>query len=37
MIILKKTNVLKETFGKVKLKHSTEDILKGIDEEGWIK
>lgn len=35
VILLKKTNVLKELFGTVKLKRSTEEILKEIDEEGW--
>ncbi len=35
LIIMKKTNPLKETFGKFKLARSSEDILKEIDEEGW--
>ena len=35
ILILKKTNVLKETFGKHKLVRTTEEILREIDEEGW--
>ncbi len=35
LVLLKKTNVINELFGKLKLKHSTEEILKEIDEEGW--
>ena len=35
LLIMKKNNVLKESFGKLKPKRSTEAILKEIDEEGW--
>jgi len=35
LIVIKKTDALKETFGKFKLKRSTDEILKEIDEEGW--
>lgn len=35
LMLVKKTNVLRETFGKFKLNKSTEEILKEIDEEGW--
>ena len=35
MIILKKTNALKEAFGTFKFKQTTDEILKEIDEEGW--
>lgn len=35
LLLIKKTNVFKELFGKVKLKRSTDEILKEIDEEGW--
>ncbi len=35
LFLVKKTNVLKEIFGKLKLKRSTDEILKEIDEEGW--
>lgn len=35
IILLKKTNALKETFGTVQLKRTTEDILKEVDEEAW--
>ena len=35
LLLIKKTNVFKELFGTVKLKRSTEEILKEIDEEGW--
>ena len=33
--IKKKRNPLKETFGILKLKRKTEDILKEVDKEGW--
>lgn len=35
ILINKKQNPLKETFGILKLKKKTEDILKEIDKEGW--
>ncbi len=35
LVFIKKTNVLREVFGKLKLKRSTDQILKEIDEEGW--
>ncbi|MFQ5621109.1 MAG: hypothetical protein ACE5FT_04660 [Candidatus Nanoarchaeia archaeon] len=35
LLILKKTNALKETFGAAKLKRSTGEILEEIDKEGW--
>ncbi len=35
LFLVKKTNVFKEVFGKLKLKRSTDEILKEIDEEGW--
>lgn len=35
IIFLRKDSPLKKLFGQVKLKHSTEEILKEIDEEGW--
>ncbi|MBI4918671.1 AbrB/MazE/SpoVT family DNA-binding domain-containing protein [archaeon] len=35
LFLIKKNNVLNETFGKFKLKSSTDAILKEIDEEGW--
>ncbi|HLC85983.1 MAG TPA: AbrB/MazE/SpoVT family DNA-binding domain-containing protein [Candidatus Nanoarchaeia archaeon] len=35
LIILKKTNALRETFGKLKFKRTTDDILKEVDEESW--
>ncbi len=34
-ILLKKESVVREVFGKLKLKRSTDEILKEIDEEGW--
>lgn len=37
ILIKKKGNPLKETFGILKLKRKTEDILKEIDKEGWDK
>ncbi len=33
--ITKKKNPLKETFGKLKFKRSTEEILKEGDKESW--
>ena len=35
LIISKKTNALRETFGKLKFKRTTDDILKEVDEESW--
>ncbi len=35
ILILKKSNPLKETFGTFKFKRSTENILKEVDEESW--
>lgn len=35
ILIVKKTNAMKKTFGVARLKRSTEEILKEIDEEGW--
>lgn len=35
IIFLRKVSPLKELFGQVKLKRSTEEILREIDEEGW--
>ena len=35
IIILKKSNALKETFGKFKFKRTTDEILKESDEENW--
>lgn len=35
LLIKKKINPLKETFGTLKLKKSTEEILREVDEEGW--
>lgn len=35
MFIRRKKNPLKETFGTVKLKRTTEDILKESDRECW--
>lgn len=32
-IIIKKSNVLKETFGKIKFKKSTEQMMKETDKE----
>jgi len=34
-ILLKRGSVVREVFGKLKLKRSTDEILKEIDEEGW--
>ncbi len=35
IIILKRSNALKETFGKFKFKRTTDEILKESDEESW--
>ncbi len=35
ILINKKKNPLKETFGIIKFEKSTEKILKEIDKEGW--
>ncbi len=35
IIFLRKDSPLKKLFGRVKLKRSTEEILKEIDEECW--
>ena len=35
IIITRKTNVLRETFGTLKFKRSTDEILKEVDKEGW--
>jgi len=35
ILLKKKENPLKETFGTIKLKRSTEEILKEIDSEAW--
>lgn len=35
MFFFKKKNIIDKMFGKVKMKNSTEQILKEIDEEGW--
>ena len=35
ILINKKKNPLKETFGILKLKKTTEEILKEIDKESW--
>jgi antitoxin component of MazEF toxin-antitoxin module len=35
ILIMKKSNALKETFGTFKFKRSTEEILKEADEESW--
>lgn len=35
IIILKRTNALKETFGKVKFKRPIATILKEVDKEAW--
>ncbi len=34
-IVSKKTDVLKKTFGTLKFKKSTDQILKKSDEESW--
>ena len=33
--VIKKSNVLRETFGTLKFKRSTSEILKEVDREGW--
>jgi len=35
ILIKKKGNPLKATFGIIKFKRSTEEILREIDKEGW--
>ncbi len=35
IVFLRKDSPLKELFGQIKLKRSTEKILQEIDEEGW--
>ena len=35
LVILKSSNALRDTFGILKLKHSTDEILKEIDETSW--
>ncbi len=35
LLIAKKTNVLKETFGTFKFKKSTQEMLDEIDRESW--
>ena len=35
LLITKKTNVLKETFGTFKFKKSTQEMLDEIDRESW--
>ena len=35
ILIGKKTNVLKETFGTFKFKKSTQEMMDDIDKEGW--
>ena len=35
LLITKKSNALKETFGKLKFKRPTEQILKESDVESW--
>ena len=35
LLIGKKTNVLRETFGTFKFKRSTQEILDESDREGW--
>ena len=35
LLIGKKTNVLRETFGTMKLKRSTQEILDESDREDW--
>lgn len=35
LLLIKKSNALRLTFGTLKLKRKTADILKEIDEEGW--
>lgn len=35
LLIAKKTNVLKETFGTMKFKKSTDEMMREIDKELW--
>ncbi len=35
LIIIKRSNALKETFGTIKLKRTTDAILKEGDKESW--
>ena len=35
LLIAKRTNVLKETFGTFKFKKSTQEMLDEIDKESW--
>ena len=35
LLIAKRTNVLKETFGTLKFKKSTDDMMREIDKELW--
>lgn len=35
LLLLKKTNALKETFGTLKFKKTTDEILKEIKGESW--
>jgi len=35
ILIKRKSNPLKDTFGIIKFKRTTEEILKEIDKEGW--
>ena len=35
ILIAKKTNVLRETFGTMKFKKSTDEMMKEIDNELW--
>ena len=35
LLIAKKTNVLKETFGTFKFRKSTQEMLDEIDRESW--
>lgn len=35
ILVIKKSNALRETFGKLKLKRTTEQIMKEIREESW--
>ena len=35
LLVGKKTNVLKETFGTFKFKKTTQEMLDEIDKEGW--
>lgn len=35
ILLLKRTTVLKDTFGTLKFKKSTDEIMRKIDEELW--